>query len=55
MLQIKSVKLRLAESLLLDGLVAKLTEEEMNEKGPSKATEEKLIEVSITCVCIIHC
>ena len=37
--------MKLAEALSLDGLIVKLTEEESNDKGFNRASEEKVIKV----------
>ena len=39
--------MKLAEALSLHGLLAKLTEEEANDKGQSRALDEKIIEVHV--------
>ena len=46
-MQIKAVKKMLAETMSLTGLLAKLTEEEMEDKGTSKESVEKMIEVRV--------
>ena len=41
----KGFKLKLSEALGFHGLTAKLVEEEMNDKGHNRASEEKLVKV----------
>ena len=41
----KVFKLKLSEALGFHGLTAKLVEEEMNDKGHNRASEEKLVKV----------
>ena len=44
----KGFKLKLSEALGFHGLTAKLVEEEMNDKGHNRASEEKLVKVRET-------
>ena len=41
----KGFKLKLSEALGFHGLTAKLVEEEMNDKGHNRASEEKLVKM----------
>ena len=43
--QLKGFKLKLSEALGFHGLTAKLVEDEMNDKGHNRASEEKLVKV----------
>lgn len=54
--QIRTVKMRLARAYSFIGLLAKLTEEETNDKGqPTKTSEEKMIKVcTVTIACSVY-